>query len=208
MAYKPVKTHEEYLKILEYYKETKKIKKDTWKSMSLEEKIDFFDGIHTDHVPMFDENGNDTLWTVWNYGEICNEFIQHPEIFSVTDISKFIDMLDDDCYQPSFMDDVLKVIRSIIRFHGKDGAIYLLSHLSDIPAQGKSYGFCSCLRYLVVDDITFPYLKEALILAADSIRNMISQILHGEISGVTSPLLYAQGVERERFCELEMLIFS
>ena len=105
MAYKPVKTHEEYLKILEYYKETKKIKKDTWKSMSLEEKIDFFDGIHTDHVPMFDENGNDTLWTVWNYGEICNEFIQHPEIFSVTDISKFIDMLDDDCYQPSFMDD-------------------------------------------------------------------------------------------------------
>lgn len=41
------------------------------------------------------------LWTLWNYSEICKEFIQCPEMFSVTDISKFIDMLDDDCYQPS-----------------------------------------------------------------------------------------------------------
>ena len=154
------------------------------------------------------ENGNDTLWTLWNYGEIYKEFIQHPEMFSVTDISKFIDMLDDDCYQPSFMDDTLKVIRSIIRFHGKDGAIYLLSHLQNVPEQGKEYGLCRSLRYLIVDNITFPYLKEAIALADDSIRNMLSRILHGEISGVTSPLKYAEGVERERICELEVLISS
>jgi hypothetical protein len=87
MAYKPIESHEEYLKNLEHYR---KIKKNAWQSMTLEEKIDFFDGIHTDHVPMFDENGNDTLWTLWNYGEIYKEFIQHPEMFSVTDISKAI----------------------------------------------------------------------------------------------------------------------
>ena len=205
MAYKPIESHEEYLKNLEHYR---KIKKNAWQSMTLEEKIDFFDGIHTDNVPMFDENGNDTLWTLWNYGEIYKEFIQHPEMFSVTDISKFIDMLDDDCYQPSFMDDTLKVIRSIIRFHGKDGAIYLLSHLQNVPEQGKEYGLCRSLRYLIVDNITFPYLKEAIALADDSIRNMLSRILHGEISGVTSPLKYAEGVERERICELEVLISS
>ena len=129
MAYEPVKSHEEYLKILEKFKD---YKKNTYQTMSLEEKIDFFDGIHTDHVPMFDENGNDTLGTLWDYGEISREFIQHPEMFSVSDISKFLEMLDDDCYQPSFMDDTLKVIRSIIRFYGKDGAEYLLTHLSEI----------------------------------------------------------------------------
>ena len=205
MAYKPIESHEQYLKNLEHYR---KIKKNAWQSMTLEEKIDFFDGIHTDHVPMFDENGDDTLWTLWNYGEIYKEFIQHPEMFSVTDISKFIDMLDDDCYQPSFMDDTLKVIRNIIRFHGKDGAIYLLSHLQNVPEQGKEYGLCDSLRYLIVDNITFPYLKEAIALADDSIRNMLSRILHGEISGLTSPLKYAEGVERDRICELEVLISS
>lgn len=205
MAYKKIDSREEYLKNVEHYKE---LKKDTWQSMSLEEKIDFFDGIHTDHVPMFDENGNDTLWTLWNYGEICKEFIQHPEMFSVADISKFIDMLDDDCYQPSFMDDTLKVIRSIVRFHKKNGATYLLSHLSDVPEQGKEYGLCDSLHYLIVDDITFPYLKEAITFADESIRNILSQILHGEISGVTSPLEFAEDIERERIFELEMLISS
>ena len=72
MAHKPIESHEEYLKNLEHYR---KIKKNAWQSMTLEEKIDFFDGIHTDHVPMFDENGNDTLWTLWNYGEIYKEFL-------------------------------------------------------------------------------------------------------------------------------------
>lgn len=205
MAYRPVESHEEYLKNLEIYRE---YKKDTYQSMSLVEKIDFFDGIHTDNVPMFDENGNDTLWTLWNYGEICKEFIQHPEMFSVTDISKFIDMLDDDCYQPSFMDDTLKVIRSIIRFHGKDGAIYLLSHLSDVPERGQEYGLCDSLCYLIADDITFPYLKEAIPLTDASVRDLLTRILHGEIAGVTSPLKYAAGVERERICESETIISS
>lgn len=205
MAYAPIGSREEYLKNLEKYRE---FKKDTYQSMSVEEKIDFFDGIHTDNVPMFDENGNDTLWTLWNYGEIYKEFIQHPEIFSVTDISKFLDMLDDDCYQPSFMDDTLKVIRSIVRFHGKDAAIYLLSHLSDVPERGKEYGLCYSLRCLAVDDIAFSHLKEAVNVANVSVRNLLSQILHGEMAGVTSPLKYAQEVERERFYELDELISS
>lgn len=56
MAYKPIESHEEYLKILENYKD---YKRNTYQSMSLDEKINFFDGIHTDNVPMFDENGKE-----------------------------------------------------------------------------------------------------------------------------------------------------
>lgn len=202
MAYKKVPSHEEYLKILENYRD---YKMNTYQSMSLEEKINFFDGIHTDNVPMFDENGND-IGTLWDYGHITKEFIQHPEMFSLADISKFIDMLDDDCYQPSFMDDALKVIRSIIRYQGKDGAIYFLLHLSDVPEQGKEYGLCDSLRYLIVDDVAFPFLKEALMSVEPSVQELVRQIIYGEIAGLPSLLKRAQGEVLDRIQELEKII--
>ena len=31
----------------------------TYQSMTLEEKMDFFDGVHTNRVPLFDEDGDD-----------------------------------------------------------------------------------------------------------------------------------------------------
>lgn len=202
MAYEPVKSHEEYLEILEKFKD---YKKNTYQTMSLEEKIDFFDGIHTDHVPMFDEDGDDTLWTLWDYGEICTEFIQHPEMFSVSDISTFLEMLDDECYQPSFMDDTLKVIRSIVRFYGKDGAGYLLAHLTDVPQRGKEYGLCDSLRYLLADDTAFLCLKEAVSLADTRTRELLLQIIRGEIPGLRGLLSCTQDVEREKVCELEKI---
>jgi len=203
MAYKPIETHEEYLEILKKYKN---YKKNTYLSMSLEEKIDFFDGIHTDNVPMFDENGNDTLGTLWDYSEISKEFIRKPEMFSLTDISKFLDMLDDNCYQPSFMDDTLKVIRSIIRYYKTDGAVYLLNNLSKVPERGKQYGLCDSLRYLIVDDEAFPYLKEAAAQTDGSARELLRGILNGDVKGVPRLSEYAQGRELERIRELETLV--
>lgn len=203
MAYKPIESHEEYLKVLENYKD---YKRGTYQSMTLEQKIDFFDGIHTDHVPMFDENGNDTLGTLSDYGEIYKEFIQHPEMFALEDISQFLEMLDDDCYQPSFMDDTLKVIRSIIRYQGKDGAIFLLTHLSDVPERGHEYGLCDSLRYLIVDDAAFSYLKEAVMSVDFSIQEIILKIINGDIAGLPSLLKYAKGMELERIRELEKMI--
>lgn len=191
------------MKILENYRD---YKKNTYQSMSLEEKIDFFDGIHTDHVPMFDENGDDTLWTLWDYGELTKEFISHPGMFSLADISKFLEMLDDDCYQPSFMDDTLKVIRSIIRFRGKEGAAYLLAHLSDVPERGREYGLCDSLRYLLVDDAAFPYLREAVIEAGSSEQELLRRIIAGAVKGIPSLTKYAEGTELERVRELERLV--
>lgn len=203
MAYQPVKSYEEYLKILDGYRG---YKKNMYQAMSLEEKIDFFDGIHTDHVPMFDENGNDTLGTLWDYGEITKEFIGHPDMFSLKDISKFLEMLDDDCYQPSFMDDTIKVIRSIIRFFGKGGAVFFLTHLSDVPERGKQYGFCDSLGYLIADDVVFPCLGEAILEVDPATREQIRKIINGEIEGVPSLKKYAEGRELERIRELESLV--
>lgn len=85
-------------------------------------------------------------------------------------------MLDDDCYQPSFMDDTLKVIRSIVRSYGEDGVIFLLNHLSDIPECGKEYGLCNCLRYLIEDDRVFPCLKKAVTTVDFSRKNYFAAI--------------------------------
>lgn len=172
MAYEPVMSHEEYLEIVKQYKD---YKKGTYRSMSLEEKINFFDGFHTDHVPMFDENGNDMPGTLPDYVDLMHEFIHHPEVFSLTDISKFLEMLDDDCYQPSFMDDTLKVIRSIIRFQGKAGAVYFLKHLPDVPQHGKKYGLHYSIHYLVADDSAFQYLKEAVSEVEPSVQALVIQ---------------------------------
>ena len=74
--------------------------------------------------------------------------------------------------------------------------------------RGQEYGLCDSLRYLIADDITFPYLKEAIPLTDVALRDLLTRIMHGEIAGVTSPLKYAAGVERERICELETIISS
>lgn len=181
-------------------------KKTAYQSLTLAEKIEFFDGIHTERIPLFDEDGDDTLWTLWNYGEIFKEFVQKPEVFSIPDILRFLQMLDDDCFELSFMDETLKVIRSIVRCYGKDGALYLLSHLADVPEQGKGYGLYYCLKYLVHDETTFPYLMEAAPFLDDSARDLLLRILHGQEPGVISPMRDSEETFRERFSELERAV--
>lgn len=201
MAERLAASYEDYLKNVEKYKD---YQKNTYLSMSLEEKIDFFDGIHTNQVPMFDENGN-TLYTLWDYGEISGEFIRHPEMFSITDISKFLEMLDDACEEPSFMGDTLKVIRSIIRFYGKEAAVYLLTHLSDVPQRGKEYGLYYSLSYLITDDAAFPYLKEAAMSVDPSTQNFLHRIIKGEMNGVPKLSACAEGSALDRIHELETI---
>lgn len=50
--------------------------------------------------------------------------------------------------------------------------------------QEKAYELCDSLRCLIVDDMAFPHLKEAVTLADASVQNILSGILHGEIAGV------------------------
>lgn len=100
----------------------------------------------------------------------------------------------------------LKVIRSIIRFRGTDGAVFLLTHLSDVPEHGKEYGLSDSLRYLIVDDVTYPYLKKALMLVDSSVQRLVRQIINGKIAGLPNLLKRAIGTESERIQELEMLL--
>lgn len=47
MAYEPLESHDEYLKAVEQYQD---YEAGTYQSMTLEEKMNFFDGIHTNQI--------------------------------------------------------------------------------------------------------------------------------------------------------------
>ena len=56
MIHKTIESHDEYLKIVEQYQD---YEAGTYKSMTLQEKMDFFDGVHTNNVTLFDVDGVD-----------------------------------------------------------------------------------------------------------------------------------------------------
>lgn len=213
MAYKKIESHDEYLKVVEQYKD---YKAGTYKSMTLEEKMDFFDGIHTDNVPLFDEDGDD-MDTFYDYCAIEDEFLKHPKQFTLNNILDFMEMLDDDCYQPSFMNTIIKIIHNIVRFYQLEGVIYLLSHLHEVPSRGYVYGLFWSVRYLIKDNSVYPLVKEALAQISPNDSEFVLQILEGtdmpKILGINSeisefPVLSEWGdeIELNRKAELENII--
>ncbi len=213
MAYEKIESHDEYLKVVEQYQD---YEAGTYQSMTLEEKMDFFDGVHTDHVPLFDEDGDD-MDTFDDYYAIKDEFLKHPEQFKLDHILDFMKMLDDDCYQPSFMDTILKIIHNIVCYYQLEGVTYLLSHLHEVPSRGYEYGLFWSVRYLMKDDSVYPLVKEALAQLSPNDSEFVLQILEGTnmpaILGINSeirkfPLLseYGDEIEMKRKAELEDII--
>ena len=213
MAYEKIASHEEYLKKAEQYQE---YEAGAYHSMTLQEKMDFFDGVHTDNVPLWDEDG-DEMDTLEDYNSIRDEFLSHPEQFSQTDIRSFMEMLDDSCGQPSFMDTVTKIIHSIARFYQLEGVAYLLSHLQDAPERGRMFGWFVTMRLIIHDDASYAWTKEALKELPPSALRLILNILSGKDmpkvcggNGRTSefPLFDACGneTERARKDELEHIV--
>lgn len=213
MAYTRIESHDEYLKMVEKYQD---YEGGTYESMTLKEKMDFFDGIHTDHVPLFDEDGDD-METADDYYAIRDEFLEQPEEFLLDNILDFMAMLDDECYQPSFMDTIVKIIHNIVRYYQLEGVIYLLSHLREVPSRGYVLGLFSSVRCLLSDDAVYPFVKEALVQLAPNDREFFQQILEGtdmpKILGIENearkfPILNECGneVELGRKAELEDMI--
>lgn len=176
MAYQKVESHDAYLKLVEQYSD---YEAGTYQSMTLKEKMDFLDGVHTNNVPLFDEDGDD-MDTFDDYTAIRDEFLNHPEQFSLDDILAFLEMLDDSCYQPSFMDTITAIIHNIVRHYQREGVMFLLSHLHEVSARGYEFGLFVNIHRLIKDDMTYQLMKEAVeSLSSDTIR-LIYRILNGK----------------------------
>jgi|MucameStandDraft_1065616.scaffolds.fasta_scaffold29410_1 hypothetical protein len=213
MAYKEIKSHDEYLKAVEQYQD---YEAGTYQSMTLEEKMDFFDGVHTNHIPLFDEDGDD-MDTSDDYYAIRDEFLEHPEQFTLNHILDFMKMLDDECYQPSFMETIVKIIHNIVCCYQLEGVTYLLSHLQEVPSCGYEYGLFWSVRYLIKDDLVYPLVKEAFVQINSKNSEFVLQILKGTnmlaILGINDetrkfPLLseYGDEIELKRKAELENMV--
>lgn len=213
MAYEKIESHDEYLKTVEQYQD---YEAGTYQSMTLEEKMDFFDGVHTNRVPLFDEDGDD-MDTSDDYYAIRDAFLEHPEQFTLDHILDFIKMLDDDCYQPSFMDTIIRIIHNIACYYQLEGITYLLTHLREVPSRGYEYGLFGSVRSLIKDDSAYPLVKEALVQISPDDSKFVLQILAGTdipaILGIDSetrrfPLLSECGdeVELKRKAELEDIL--
>ena len=85
MVYQKINSHDEYLKMVEKYSD---YEAGTYQYMTLREKMNFLDGVHTDNIPLFDEDGDD-MDTSDDYYAIRDEFLNHPEQFSLNDILVF-----------------------------------------------------------------------------------------------------------------------
>lgn len=175
MSYQKLKSHDDYLKAVERYED---YEAGTYETMSLKEKMDFLDGVHTDNIPLFDEDGDD-METSDDYYAIRDEFLNHPEQFSLDDISAFLELLDDSCYQPSFMDTVTEIIHNIVRHYEVEGVVYLLSHLHEVPEKGYEFGLFVNICRLIKDDTTYQFMKEALASVPSDTVKLIERILDG-----------------------------
>lgn len=176
MVYQKINSHDEYLKMVEKYSD---YEAGTYQYMTLREKMNFLDGVHTDNIPLFDEDGDD-MDTSDDYYAIRDEILNHPEQFSLNDILVFFEMLDDSCYQPSFMDNITAIIHNIARYYQLEGVKFLLAHLSEVPRRGYMFGLFVNVQLLIKDDVTYQLMKEAVKLAAPDTIMLLRKILSGE----------------------------
>lgn len=77
------------------------------------------------------------------------------------------------------METILKIIHNIIRFYELEGAVYLLSHLREVPSRGYVYGLFWNIRYLIKDDSVYSFVKEALGQISSDDSEFVLQILKG-----------------------------
>lgn len=150
----------------------------TFKTMSLKEKMDFLDGVHTEKVAIFDEKGSD-MDTLQDFWDIQDEFISNPQLLSLNDILSFINMLDDWCFELSWMDHLVDIIVNIAYFYKIDGIVFLLSNLKNVPERGRLHGQFRIMQRFLTENI-YPIVKEAVKHINQSEKILVLYILEGE----------------------------
>lgn len=176
MSYQKTESHDEYLKIVERYKD---YEAGTYESMTLKEKMDFLDGVHTENIPLFDEDGDD-MDTADDYYSIRDEFLEQPEQFSLNDILSFLEMLDDSCCQPSFMETITKIIHNIVRHYQQEGVVFLFSNLNKVPEKGIRFGLFVNIYLLIKDDMTYQFINDAIGSVPSDTVGLIHKLLSGK----------------------------
>lgn len=147
----------------------------TYKSMSLQEKMDFLDGVQKEFIPIFDEDGMD-MDTLSDFWSIQTEFEENPQMFIMENMAALMHMLDDECFELSMMHQLASIICRIAVHYGREGVCFLLEHFDEVPREGIWHGHFRVMQFLMRDTY-YSLLKEAVVQCAPIGREQLLAIL-------------------------------
>lgn len=158
--------------IMEKYKD---YRRGTYQSMSLQEKMEFLEGVQQEFIPIFDEDGCD-MDTWMDFHSIQQEFKENFQMFTLDNMVTLMHMLDDECFELDMMHQLVIIIRRIAVHNGTEGIVFLLEHFNEVPKKGLWHGQYRLMQWLMVEEY-FPLLKEAVSQCAPTGREQLSAIL-------------------------------
>lgn len=163
--------------MMEKYKD---YRRGTYKSMSLQEKMDFLDGVQKEFIPIFDDDGMD-MDTLVDFWDIQKEFAETPQMFATEDMVTLLHMFDDECFEITMMHELARIICRIAVHYGKEGICFLLEHLDEVPKEGRWHGYVRVTQFLMAGEDYF-LLKEAVTQCTQPGRELLLAILSDSLN--------------------------
>ena len=146
-----------------------------YQTMSIAEKIDFLYKVHREEIFISDEDGNDNEFYN-DYHSVQDELLEHSEILCCEDILHIMKIFYDDCFEVSWQFHLASMVFSNCQYYGKDRISFYLQHLQEVPSNGRFHGWHFPVQWLM-DEQTFPMLKEAIQEQTEEIQKLILEIL-------------------------------
>ena len=148
-------------------------------AMSVEDKLDFIEGIQKEFIPIFDEDGN-VMHTNWDHFEILNQLRDNPKLLSVEHIERLMLIMDDDCFELSWQKILAQILYGLILTYNDEGIECYLQNLPKLPSNAHWWG-CSMLIYWIIEDEKgYGLLSKSLPKQTPVIQNQILSILEEE----------------------------
>lgn len=148
-----------------------------YQRMCVSEKIDFLHKVHKEEISLWDEDGDDN--EIWNdYHTVQDELLEHPEVLACEDILHIMKIFDDDCFELSWQVHLATMLYSNCVYYGKNRIAFYLQHLQEIPSNGRFHGWHFPVQWLM-DEKSFPLLKEAIQEQTIETKKIVLQILDG-----------------------------
>lgn len=163
--------------MMEKYKD---YRRGTYKSMSLQEKMDFLDGVQKEFIPIYDDDGMD-MDTLVDFWDIQKEFTETPQMFEMENMVTLLHMFDDECFEITMMHELARIICCIAVHYGKEGICFLLEHLAEVPKEGMWHGHVRVMQFLMAGEDYF-LLKEAVTQCTQPGREQLLAILSDSLN--------------------------
>lgn len=128
----------------EWIEDWKKYPKEGYKEFSVDDKLDFHNGVQSGFIPTVIEHGKDHHYVFFHtdkdHFDMLLELRNHPQQFELEHIPKIIGMIDDDCYELSWQKMLAEMVYGIILHYREKGLSCYLRYLPEISRNSYFHG--------------------------------------------------------------------